>query len=103
MTLAARHAQTQGTTLSIRQHVELAPEAAPAEAEDGLRLSFLGRARRARVRAPDRAAPPHGGQIWIGLPVGHPARPDTPVAPVGLATVDLRFSYSGGRKMSYNL
>ena len=39
---AARHAQTQGTTLSIRQHVELVPEAASAEAEDGLRLSFFG-------------------------------------------------------------
>ena len=33
-------------------------------------------------RAHDRAAPPYGGPIWLGQPIGHPARPGAPVAPV---------------------
>ena len=87
MTRAARHAQ-EGTALSIRQAVNLGAEAVPATAEGGLRLFLLGRARRAHVRAPDRAVQQHGGQNRIGLPVGHSARQTPRVAPVGLAAID---------------
>ena len=55
-------------------------ETVPAEAEGRSRPFWLGRAR--------LYCPPHGGPIRIGLPVGHPARPDAPVAPVGLTTID---------------
>ena len=86
--VAAHHAQAQGTAPSIRQDVDLGAEAVPAATESGIGLSVFGRARRAHVRAPDRAVQPHGGQIWIGLQVGHQARPDTPVTPVGVAAID---------------
>ena len=48
-------------------------EAAPVVAEGGLRLFF----------GEGGTRPPHGEPIRIGLPVGHPARPDAPVAPIG--------------------
>ena len=38
--------------------------------------------------APDRALPPHGGPIRVGLPVDPPARPDAPVAPVDWVATD---------------
>ena len=62
--------------------------AAPAAAQCGLRLFVPGRARRAHVRAPDRAVPPRGGQIRFGLQVGQQARPDALVAPGRLTAID---------------
>ena len=62
-------------------------EAASATAAGGIRLSFLG-AHAALACAPDRAVQPHSGQVRVGQPVGHPARPDAPVARVGLAAID---------------
>ena len=75
-TRGARYAQAQGTAASIRPVGDLGAETAPAAAEAGIRLFF--------VRAHDRAVPPHGGPIRIRLPIGHPARPDAPISPVGL-------------------
>lgn len=62
-------------------------EAASAAAEGGVRLSFFG-AYAALACAPDRAVQPHSGQVRVGQPVGHPARPDAPVARVSLAAID---------------
>ena len=77
---ATRHAQAWGTAPSIHQTEDRGVEAVPAMAEGGSRPFWFGRAR--------LYCPPHGGPIRIGLPVGHPARPDAPVAPVGLTTID---------------
>ena len=86
--LAPRPAQAQGVALSSRQVMDLGAEAAPAATERGIRRFLLGRARCAYVRAPDRAVGQHGGQIWIGLPVSHQARPDALIAPAGITAID---------------
>ena len=85
---AARHAQAQRTAPQVRQAMDLGAEAAPAAAQCGLRLFVPGRARRAHVRASDRAIPPRGGQIRLGLQVGQQARPDALVAPGRLTAID---------------
>ena len=86
--LAARHAQAQGTSAAIRQDMDLGAKSAPVTAEGRIGLSVFGRVGRAHMRAHDRAIQPHGGQIRIELQVGHPARPDAPIAPVGIAAID---------------
>ena len=78
----------QGPAAAIRQDVDLGAETAPAATAGGIRPFVFGGARRAHVRAHDRAVQPHGEPIWIGLQVGHQVQPDAPVAPVGLAAID---------------
>ena len=79
LALAARHAQRRGRPRrSASTWIWLGAEAAPAVAEGGLGPFVLGRAGCAH----DRAVPPHGGPIRIGLQVGHQTRPDAPVTPV---------------------
>ena len=77
---AARHAQGQGTALSIRQDADLGAAAVPAAAREQDRLFFETR--------PIVLSHNTAGQIRVGLPVGHPARPDVPVPPFGLAVID---------------
>ena len=72
MARAARHAQ--GTAPSIRQPVNLGAEAAVPEGE--LRLFVWRRARRAHVRAPDRAVPLHAGSSRRGQHPGRTRRPN---------------------------
>ena len=50
--------------------------------------AVLGRARRAHVRAHDRAVQPHRGQIRLVPQVSHQARPDALSAPAGIAAID---------------
>ena len=85
-TRAARHAQ--GTAASSRQTMDRGAKAVPAAAEGGIRFFWGGRARCARMHAHDRAVPPHGGPLRVGLPAGPPARPDAPVAPGRTATMN---------------
>ena len=73
---------------AIRQDMDLGAEAAPSTTEGVIRPLVLGCARRARMHAHDGAVQRHGGQIRIGLQIGHQAQPDTPVAPVDLAAID---------------
>ena len=82
-----RYAQAQGAALSIRQAMDLGAETAPTAAEGRIRL-FFGRARRAYVSAPDRSVHPRSGQIQIGLHVDHQVRPDAPIAPIVIATIN---------------
>lgn len=77
---AARHAQGQGTALSIRQDADLGAAAVPAAAREQDRLFVETR--------PIVLSHNTAGQIRVGLPVGHPARPDVPVPPFGLAVID---------------
>ena len=74
-----RHAQAQGTALSIRQGGDRGTEAAPAAARSGLRLFFAGGA---PVRAPDRAVPPHGGPAGAAIRPGRLAAIDRVPLPV---------------------
>ena len=83
-----RHAQVQGTTCRpVRLWIWVRKSPRHNRARD--QAPYLcGRAYRAHACAHDRTVPPHGGSIRIGLPVGHPARPDALSAPVGLAARD---------------
>ena len=56
-----------GRPSRARQHVDLGTEAAPATVEGGIHPFVFGCARRAHVRAHDRAGQQRGGQIRIGL------------------------------------
>ena len=76
--------QAQGPAAAIRQDVDLGAEAAPVATEGGIPPLVGGRARRAHVRAPDRAVPPHGGPIRRGH------------APVGPAATDFPWPYAVG-------
>ena len=68
--------------------LDLGAKAAPVAAQCGLRLFLFGRARRAHVRAHDRAVQEHGGQIRLGLQMGQQARPDAPAAPGRITAID---------------
>ena len=59
--VARRHAQVQGTAPAIRQDGDLGAAAGAAAAPRGIRLFLWGRARRAHMRAHDRAVQPCGG------------------------------------------
>ena len=82
-----RHAQAQETASSIRYPMDLRTETAPATSGRGIRL-FLGGAPTTLTGARNRAVLPHGGQIR-GVRHGLPqARPEAPVAPGNLLTIN---------------
>lgn len=85
LVVAGRHAVPVFEPTTAACHVVTCP-VPNRGAGPGLRRAGMMTLRFRRAR--DRAVPPHGRQIRIGPKVGYPARPDAPVAPVGLAAID---------------